>query len=524
MEQERKPRMLLLLRNSSKKQAEKIITDDGRTEYDIPLQRNILRPWAERQGYEIIGELVEGGISGFKLSASQRDAVVELKAMADRGEFDVLGIYMSDRLGRIADETPLIVSYLNARGIKVLSYTDGFISTETHEDKFMTYFRFWMAEGESIKTSKRVKDAHESAVEQGRWRGGCPPYGYKTVSNGRLNGKGRPIFDVEIDEDAAAVVKRIFTMYLEHIGTRNIAKTLNTAGIPAFAGGLWDASAIAKILKNKLYLGIYELGKKGKKVKKESPIMEHLRFIDEKTFYEVQERVQSNSHYPKGHKRKTARGSKLLSGLLYCECGQKYTGHTYKGVKIRASGAEYVYEHSFYRCGSHRHPIEGQCTKKPFASDKIDSLIIFDAKKFLLEVDIEKLLVTQEDRIREKEQEIVEHLRRLAKEIAQKEKELQKYKEEVYKVIIGESSFTQELLSELIQVKERELADLRKKCDEADARAEELRKTLRSQRAVCGSLTELSERFDLQETMEKKAMLINLIEQVTIFDEEIEVQ
>jgi hypothetical protein len=128
-----------------------------------------------------------------------------------------------------------------------------------------------MAEGESIKTSKRVKDAHESAVEQGRWRGGCPPYGYKTVSNGRLNGKGRPIFDLEIDEDAAAVVKRIFTMYLEHIGTRNIAKTLNTAGIPAFAGGLWDASAIAKILKNKLYLGIYELGKKGKKVKKESP-------------------------------------------------------------------------------------------------------------------------------------------------------------------------------------------------------------------------------------------------------------
>lgn len=74
------------------------------------MQRSILRPWAEKLGYDIDDELVEGGVSGYKVSASKRDAVIDLKARADRGEFDVLGIYMSDRLGRIADETPLIVS------------------------------------------------------------------------------------------------------------------------------------------------------------------------------------------------------------------------------------------------------------------------------------------------------------------------------------------------------------------------------------------------------------------------------
>ena len=209
--------MVLLLRNSTKKQTEKKINDAGKIEYDIPLQRDILTPWAERQGYVIVKEFVEGGVSGFKVSAEKRDALIVIKAMANRGEFDVLGIYMSDRLGRIADETPLIVSYLNARGIKVLSYTDGEISSKTHDEKLMTYIRYWQAEGESIKTSKRIKDAHEMAVEQGKWRGGNPPYGYKTVSKGTLNGKGRPIFDVEIEPQAAEVVRTIYTNLMQEI-------------------------------------------------------------------------------------------------------------------------------------------------------------------------------------------------------------------------------------------------------------------------------------------------------------------
>lgn len=50
---------------------------------------------------------------GFKISANDRDAIQDIKKMADCREFDIFVIYMSDNLGRIADETPLIVSYLN---------------------------------------------------------------------------------------------------------------------------------------------------------------------------------------------------------------------------------------------------------------------------------------------------------------------------------------------------------------------------------------------------------------------------
>ena len=519
----KKPRMLILLRNSTKKQAEKIVKEDGRIEYDIPLQRSILRPWGERLGYEVLKEeLVEGGVSGYKISAENRDEIVKLKAMADRHEFEALGIYMSDRLGRIADETPLIVSFLNARGIKVISYTEGEISAKTHNDKLMTYIRFWQAEGESLKTSVRIKDANEKGVEQGKWRGGNPPYGYRTVSRGTLNFKGKPIFDVEIDPTTSEIVKKIFRLYKEHYSTKIIAKMLNDEGIPTRNGSLWASNTITKILRNKLYIGIYELGKVAKKVRVTSPIMENLKFMDEKTFYEVQEMLTNNKLY-KGEKRPTVRGKMLLTGLLYCECGRKYTGHTQICRKHRQDGSDYIHESRFYRCGAHRLPKEGQCNKKPFNAEKLEKLITDDAKKFLLETDIEKLLVNQEDKVREKEKELSEQSRRITREKAQKEKELAKLKEEVYKVIIGQSQFSEKLLSELIETKEQEVLEFNKRNNEIESRVADLRATLTKQRQVSADLTNWADRFDIQETNEKKSMLINLINKITVFDEKIEI-
>ena len=520
----RKPRMLLLLRNSTKKQAEKVVKDDGRIEYDIPLQRSILRPWGERMGYDVLKmELVEGGVSGYKISAENRDEIVRLKEMADRHEFEALGIYMSDRLGRIADETPLIVSFLNARGIKVLSYTEGEISAKTHNDKLMTYIRFWQAEGESLKTSIRIKDANEKGVEQGKWRGGCPPYGYRTVSKGSLNFKGRPIFDVEIDPFASNIVKRIFNLYKEHYSSKKIAKILNDEEIPTRNGSLWASNTITKILRNKLYIGIYELGKMAKNVRATSPIMEHLRFIDDETFYQVQELLSKNKLY-KGEKRPTVRGARLLTGLLYCECGKKYTAHTQIYRKQRQDGSEWEHECSFYRCGSHRLPKNGQCNKKPINAEKLEKLITDDAKKFLLECDIEKLMASQEDKIKDRENDLVEQSRRIGRERTQKEKELTKLKDEVYKVIIGQSNFSEKLLSELIETKEQEVNALNTKSIDIEEKLADLRATLNQQRTLSKDLNNWADRFDMQETNEKKSMLINLINRITMYDEKVEVK
>ena len=74
---------------------------------DIPMQKQVCRGFSERQdGWKIIKEFLEKGISGFKVSAKKRDAIQELQRMALNKEFDILLVFMFDRLGRKDDETP----------------------------------------------------------------------------------------------------------------------------------------------------------------------------------------------------------------------------------------------------------------------------------------------------------------------------------------------------------------------------------------------------------------------------------
>ena len=66
-------------------------------------------------------EFQEKGVSGFKISADDRDAIQELKTAAEHGEFDILLVFMFDRLGRIDNETPFVVEWFIKHGISVWS-------------------------------------------------------------------------------------------------------------------------------------------------------------------------------------------------------------------------------------------------------------------------------------------------------------------------------------------------------------------------------------------------------------------
>ena len=70
-------------------------------------------------------EFQEQGISGFKVSANDRDAVQELKSAAEKKEFDILLVFMFDRIGRIDNETPFVVEWFIQHGIEVWSVNEG---------------------------------------------------------------------------------------------------------------------------------------------------------------------------------------------------------------------------------------------------------------------------------------------------------------------------------------------------------------------------------------------------------------
>jgi len=85
---------------------------------DIPMQRRACKEFAQIQGWNIVNEFSEKGVSGYKVATKDRDVVQQIKADALLGKFDILQVFMFDRLGRRDDETPFVVEWFVKNGIE----------------------------------------------------------------------------------------------------------------------------------------------------------------------------------------------------------------------------------------------------------------------------------------------------------------------------------------------------------------------------------------------------------------------
>ena len=116
---------------------------------DIPMQRIACHGFIERMpDWVILKEFEEKGVSGYKVSAENRDAIQDLKEAALHHEFDILLVFMFDRLGRMENETPFVLQWFVEHGIEMWSVQEGEQKIDTHVDKLMNYIRFWQASGE----------------------------------------------------------------------------------------------------------------------------------------------------------------------------------------------------------------------------------------------------------------------------------------------------------------------------------------------------------------------------------------
>ncbi len=66
---------------------------------DISMQRIVCHRFAEEHGWEIVKEVQEEGVSGHKVRAANRDGIQKIKEAAINSEFDILLVFMFDRLG-----------------------------------------------------------------------------------------------------------------------------------------------------------------------------------------------------------------------------------------------------------------------------------------------------------------------------------------------------------------------------------------------------------------------------------------
>jgi DNA invertase Pin-like site-specific DNA recombinase len=133
-------RVCYLYRVSTKGQVEKD---------DIPMQKQRCHEFADSMGWEIVSEMSEKGVSGYKVSAKDRDGSQEIQKEVAAEKFDILLVFMFDRLGRKEDETPFVVEWFVKNGIEVWSAEEGEQRFASPVDKLMNYIRYWQASGES---------------------------------------------------------------------------------------------------------------------------------------------------------------------------------------------------------------------------------------------------------------------------------------------------------------------------------------------------------------------------------------
>ena len=93
----------------------------GKDQESILMQKNACHDFAEKKGWNIVGEEQEIGVSGYKVSADDRVKLQRIRKAAEQGGFDILLVFMYDRLGRNLNETPFIAEWFTKKGIHVWS-------------------------------------------------------------------------------------------------------------------------------------------------------------------------------------------------------------------------------------------------------------------------------------------------------------------------------------------------------------------------------------------------------------------
>ena len=482
-------------------------------EADIPMQRKACHKFAEQMGWEIVHEEQEDGVSGHKVRAENRDKIQTIKELARKGKFDILLVFMFDRIGRIADETPFVVEWFVKNGIQVWSTQEGEQRFDNHIDKLLNYIRFWQADGESEKTSIRTKTSMGQLVEEGHFKGGTAAFGYDLVKTGRYNKRKHEVFDLRINESEASVVRLMFDKYTkEGFGSWRIANYLNENGYRNRNGGRWVQASVRTILSNPTYTGVLRCGES------RSGVIPELQIVSPEQFETVQEIYKSRKKTDVPRVPLNTRGQSLLAGNVFCgHCGARLTLTTngrYRKHKDGSIDKEPRIRYSCYGKTRKRTECDGQTGYSMVKLDgRVEKLVkkIFDRMKGVSKSAI--ISAQYEKEIREKKKRLV----LLRNELAESQRRLDLLKSEIIKCLEGKSSFTSEVLSGMITDGEKDVNE--RKIAIADSEediqcGEETRKRMSERYDVIISWSELYDGA----TVEQKKMIVNsLITRIDVF-------
>ena len=503
-------RVYCLYRVSTDKQ----VDYNDRSQADIPMQRKACHRFAEEKGWTIIHEEQEDGVSGHKVRAENRDKLQIIKEHAKQKKFDILLVFMFDRIGRIADETPFVVEWFVKNGIRVWSTQEGEQRFDNHTDKLTNYIRFWQADGESEKTSIRTKTALGQLVEAGGFRGGVAPYGYDLVKSGKLNKRKHELFELAVNEDEAATVRLIFDKYAhEGYGAQRIATYLTRLGYQTRTGKPWHHATIRGIVCNLTYTGVLRSGES------RSEVLPHLQIIPPE-LYQAAQRIRTRRANDSEQKQTVPRrsmGTSLLSGNVFCgHCGSRLNLTTSIKAACREDPKMSVKRFRYVCYGKKYKQVscDGQTGYTAHLLDDIIDKLVRQIFTRMKAVPKEEILGIQ---YQEKMGERKALLRTVRSEYTRATEELEMLKTEIIKSLRGESSFPKDILSTMVDEAEKKCSLLQKQLEAAQSAYEEGEAVMASLSASYNDIVSWAEMYGTASLEAKKMIVSCLIKRVEVY-------
>ena len=382
-------------------------------------QKSIISKYAKERGFKNLKFFVDDGYSGVSFT---RPAFMELMELAEAGKVETIIVKDHSRLGR----NRLIVGQLLEEdfvrlGVRYIAIMDN-IDTKEGLSDFLPV-QDWFNEMHAKNTSKKVRAVFQNKGMSGKPLTTVIPYGYR-------KNEADPV-RWSVDEEAADVVRRIFSLCVSGYGPTQIANILFSEGIPTpnehwqaqgrKTGALpsvphkWSARSVADILERLEYCGhtvnfrsttrSFKDKTKIDRPKEEWMVFPntHEAIIDRET-WEIVQTLRQNKRRP----NRTGEVS-IFSGLLYCaDCGEKL---------YYSATNNYRREEAYFFCSSYR-KNSTNCSAHYIREKLLYELVLESMKRVLSYVQVfEKQFVRAQLERSSEEQK---------KELAKKRRELSK--------------------------------------------------------------------------------------------------
>ena len=396
-------------------------------------QRNILVKFVKDNNYKLFDIYIDDGYTGTNFDRP------EFKRMIRDIELGKINMVITKDLSRLGRDYITTGEYVekwfpkhNVRYISLLDGVDTMLDTTNNE---IAPFKAIINDMYSRDNSKKIKAALKSKQQEGKWVGGCAPFGYKVDPNDRNH--------LVINEEEAPIVRKIFSLALEGKSKNQIINQLFDEKIPTPSQirninrtfkyselGYWSATTVKSILTNELYTGDMVQNRRSRisyKVRNIVPNDKsewivvpntHEPLISKKEFKEVQRIAKVNT----GLKyEKKIRG--VFDGLIFCgECKSR--------MALQGGSGGHCHGHYYTMCNTYRKYSKLKlCTAHSYNFEKLQKKILEQLKEIFKEYIDEDKTINNLIKYKEKSNntnDLSLNLKKVEKKLETKKKNLDK--------------------------------------------------------------------------------------------------